>query len=286
MRDFPIPVVPFSHSSHDEAEQAEYMTMPQGMETFSMPGYQHEGDPEVLSGACAVLERLRNDMRQNTVYGCVHAELTGLQPQVVELINQCLGQGEVSILVAGPMRLRIQETVFAGIWREQQISEQGLLLRDSILACDVPPAVRQSAMLGAGEEIEIPEPRPGLMNAPAILNELLDKSRSHRAGQAAHVVNLSLLPVTTEDQEYLMEALGAGPVTMLSRGYGNCRITGTDLANVWWVQYFNSMDQIILSTIEVVDIPEAALAAAEDYADSTERLTEWLAVMREDLPDE
>lgn len=286
MREFPIPVVPFGPGSHDQAEQAEYLTMPDGMDTFSMPRYQHEADPEVLAAACAVLEQLRDDMLHNDVRGCVQIDLTGLQPEVIDLLNQCLGQGEVSILVSAPDILRIQETVFAGIWREQQLSGQGALLRDAIVACDVPPAARRSALHGAGETIAQPASRPGLMNAPAILSELQDKAQAYRPGEAAHVVNLSLLPVSTEDQEYLMEALGAGPVTMLSRGYGNCRITGTELANVWWVQYFNSMDQIILSTIEVVDIPEAALAAADDYTDSTERLTEWLAAMKEDLPGE
>jgi len=42
------------------------------------------------------------------------------------------------------------------------------------------------------------------------------------------------------------------------------------------VQYFNSMDQLILNTLEVVQVPEAALAAREDYEDSIERLKEWI----------
>jgi hydrogenase-1 operon protein HyaF len=43
------------------------------------------------------------------------------------------------------------------------------------------------------------------------------------------------------------------------------------------------MDQIILNTLEVVDVPEVAQAAAEDYADSIERLGEWLDAMREEV---
>jgi hydrogenase-1 operon protein HyaF len=41
------------------------------------------------------------------------------------------------------------------------------------------------------------------------------------------------------------------------------------------------MDQIILNTIEVVEVPEVALASKEDYEESAERLQEWLGVMRE-----
>jgi hydrogenase-1 operon protein HyaF len=46
------------------------------------------------------------------------------------------------------------------------------------------------------------------------------------------------------------------------------------------VQYFNSMQTLILNTIEVVDLPEVAQAAASDLADSRERLLElldWMA---------
>ena len=41
------------------------------------------------------------------------------------------------------------------------------------------------------------------------------------------------------------------------------------------------MNTLILDTIEVVDIPEAARAADEDYAESIERLGELLAWLRE-----
>jgi hydrogenase-1 operon protein HyaF len=42
------------------------------------------------------------------------------------------------------------------------------------------------------------------------------------------------------------------------------------------------MDQLILNTIEVVDVPEVALAAREDFEDSTARLAEWLETLLED----
>ena len=117
------------------------------------------------------------------------------------------------------------------------------------------------------------------MNAPALLNELRGASANWRPGDEAHIINLTLLPVTHEDLDYLARQLGGGPVTILSRGYGNCRITSTALPCTWWVQYFNSTDQLILDTIEVVDVPVVALAADEDLADSVERLREWLGTL-------
>jgi hydrogenase-1 operon protein HyaF len=278
MRDFPVPVVAFGVGSQPEEEAVDYLPLPHEMETFSLPVYNLEAEPEVLEAACAIIDNLRASMQTGNN---VSIELIGLPGKVVDLINQSLGHGEVSVLVREPSNLHIQETVFAGVWRVQEISDQGVLLRDALHACAIPPEVKQSALSGATGKVIAPPLRQGIMNAPAILNELLDRSGKHQAGQPAHVLNLSLLPMSPEDLEYLHDAFGTGTVSILSRGYGNCRITSTRLPNVWWVQYFNSMDSIILNTIEVVEVPEVALAADEDYQDSAERLSEWLAVMRE-----
>jgi hydrogenase-1 operon protein HyaF len=279
MRDFPIPVVAFGVGSQAEEEVVDYLPLPQEMTTFALPVYNLEADPEVLQAACAVIENLRDAMQSGKE---ARFELIGLPSQVVELINQSLGHGEVSVLVREPSNLHIQETVFAGVWRVQEISETGSLLRDTLHACFIPPEVQKSALSGVIGKITAPPLGQGIMNAPAILNELIERSSKHKAGQAAHVINLSLLPMSPEDLQYLFDAFGTGTVSILSRGYGNCRITSTGLANVWWVQYFNSMDVIILNTIEVVDIPEVALAAKEDFEESAERLGEWLGVMREE----
>jgi hydrogenase-1 operon protein HyaF len=100
-------------------------------------------------------------------------------------------------------------------------------------------------------------------------------------GDPAHVINLTLFPMTPEDHTVLAQALPVGPVAMISRGFGNCHVTSTGLADVWRVQYFNNMNTLILNTIEVVDVPEVVLAAAEDLADSRERLAELVDWMSE-----
>ena len=120
----------------------------------------------------------------------------------------------------------------------------------------------------------------GLQNAPAVLVELADKISAYRPGDPLHTVNLSLLPLTDGDVVEIGQRLGVGPVTILSRGYGNCRIGSTAKRNTWWIKYFNSQDALILNTIEIVDVPEVAQAAPEDIADSIERLDEILELYR------
>ncbi len=73
---------------------------------------------------------------------------------------------------------------------------------------------------------------------------------------------------------FLQETIGNGPIQLVSRGYGTCRVLATGIRNVWSVQFFNAMDTIILDTLEVGGVPTVALAADEDFEDSAERLKE------------
>ena len=283
MKAFPIPVVAVGPGSQPEEDEAlQYMPLPGSMMTFALPVLNDEADPALMAAACRIVEELRDDM-QAVPLGSAAIPSVALQEvdtDVVRLLNQTMGEGEVSITVRGSGQFRIQETVFAGVWRIHEFATDGRLIGDTIMACAIPPMVKQWALDGVSLECPIPEKTPGIMNALSVLAEILGKAKTFKAGDGAHVVNLTLLPMSPEDMNCLTMALGVGAVTILSRGYGNCRITSTMVPNVWWVQYFNSMDTLILNTIEVSDMPEVALASREDYEDSIERLGEWLHVMQ------
>jgi hydrogenase-1 operon protein HyaF len=113
-----------------------------------------------------------------------------------------------------------------------------------------------------------------------VLVELNEQAAAWRPGTPPHVINLTLLPQTEADLAHLDNTLGHGPISILSRGYGNCRISATRLANCWWVRHYNSDERLILNTLEVVDVPAAALAAQGDMEDSAERLAEILEAVR------
>jgi hydrogenase-1 operon protein HyaF len=263
--------------SQPEEEELFYLPKPGDMSVFRAPIPRPPASPEALAGARTLLEALVADMEAKAfgaeVAPCL--SLLGVDAAVVDEVNELLGQGEVSVLVKGSRTLRVQETAFPSVWRVQSLREDGSLERDDVEAGAMPKAVLD-AMATAPKSAEIKAEPAGLMNAPALVNELFAQSAQYQAGQSAHVINLTLLPVTPEDLQYMADCMGFGTISMLSRGYGNCRITATGLPHTWWVQYFNSMDQLILNTLEVVQVPEAALAAREDYEDSIERLKEWI----------
>lgn len=288
MKSIPIPVVALGPGSQPADESASFAALPK-LEPLGAPRPPEGAEPADLAAAAALVEALLAPMRlRNCGVGeQPRLQLAGLAPPVLEVLNQCLGQGEVSVVVrrganAEDARVRIQETGFAGLWRVRHYDAQGRLEHDVLEACDMPQAVRASVLRTCDEVFDPPALPDGLMNAPAVLGEIAQHVAAFDAESPPHVVNLTLLPMSPADLQALDGALGGGPVTILSRGFGNCRIESTAVHNVWRVRYFNNMDTVILDTIEICSIPEVALAAAEDIADSTERLAELVDWMKAD----
>lgn len=267
----------------EDGAELNYQPMPEGMATFAMPAIP---EPEQVSDLLAARDLLDEVQRALSDYRVgdlsPQFELDGLDAENLELVDQMLGEGEVSIVVSGQYRAQIQESVLAGLWRVRYLDESGKLVRDTLEVADIPRLVRQTTFSAAAGELTLPDaPLPdGVLNAPPLVAELDEKSKAFGPGVPPHVINLTLLPQTEQDLGFLDQLLGTGTVTILSRGYGNCRITSTGTCFVWWVQYFNSQDKNILNTLEVTDVPEVACAAQEDIVDSAQRLDEILEIYR------
>ncbi|QXP85155.1 hydrogenase expression/formation protein [Methylococcus sp. Mc7] len=260
---------------HDDPECA-YPPMPEAMATFTPPPL-HALSPDETGGGCAVLRTVIE--RLGSAPGIV--DLASCDPAGRRFVDEVLGEGEVLIRIAAPRdRLTIRESVFAGVWRVQHHVD-GELRRDDLETGPVPEAVYEWAeRLTADGPPRRPRVFPeGLMNAPALLTEIFDHSGDCPADRP-HVINLSLLPLTPEDSSFLIDTLGLAGLSILARGYGDCRVSLTRLPNVWWVQYFNSPGQLILNTLEITRLPAVVQAAPEDLEDSRERIAEALAQLK------
>lgn len=282
MKDFPIPVVGIGPGSQQEDETLEYMAMPQGMGTYKPPVLPEPEDIAARVGAHQALRAALVEL-QAVCEGSDNrsVDLNHLSEADRTLINQVLGEGEVSAIVKASaeadLELVIQESVFAGVWRVIQ-SVGGVVVSDFLELGAVPEILGITAAADVWDEVprwkgELP---PNVQNAPALLAEIEDQWRTWKVGQPPHVVNLTLLPMSDEDIGFLDHHLGTGRVLVLSRGYGNCRITNTCTPHCWRVVYYNSQDVVILNTVEVTTIPEVAIAAQEDLEDSYARLKEVL----------
>jgi hydrogenase-1 operon protein HyaF len=286
MKSFPVPIRMVGPGSHVEEEELQYLDMPRDMRTFSMPRVPEDEDTPALTAArdllAEVLARLERWTPANGAN--LRFDLRTVEPGALRVANEMLGDGEVSIQVNGARVLRIQESVFTGLWRAVELDGDGGLIGDWIEAGPLPEVVMEAARNGARAELPLVEIPAGAMNSPALLHELRAQMDGRRRGDPAHVLNLTLFPLTPEDHQVLERALPVGSVAIMSRGFGNCRITSTTARDIWRVQYFNSMNTLILNTIEVVDVPEVALAAEEDLADTRGRLAELIDWMSESCP--
>lgn len=155
--------------------------------------------------------------------------LDELDPANLDFVNQALGEGEVSVAYAGASSIRAQESVLAGVWRVQHFDSHDRVIRDTIELGEVPDIVRNATFSETGSDLDssCDSPDPAIQNAPALLVELAEKLADYRPGTEPHTINLTLLPLTEADVLLLGERLGVGPLTILSRGYGNCRIGST-----------------------------------------------------------
>jgi hydrogenase-1 operon protein HyaF len=273
-----LPAGPGSQPEEPDGAELDYLPMPRGMETYRPPRLPEPEEAAAFPAAFAALERLLEALKTWRIGASpVELDLAGLPAPDRETIDQTLGEGEVAVRIETHPDLRIVETRLAGVWRIRAPGTEDRPGIERLEVADIPALVRIAAFAGAAEGTdpgaELP---PGIMNAPAVLIELDAQARSWSPGDLPHVVNLTLLPQTPEDLAYLDQRLGRGPVAILSRGYGSCRIVSTGLTRCWWVQHFNADERLILNTLEVVDLPAAALAAQEDIDDSADRLREIL----------
>jgi len=207
------------------------------------------------------------------------ADISTLDDENRDLVNQILGDGDVNLKYTGTIKARVQESVLAGIWRTFYLDDEERVTRDLIEVSDAPylaslPVQASEAQRSTLTDANAPE---GVMNAMSILTEIDERRSRYVTGNPAHVINLTLLPLSEEDIDFLDQTLGRGPVYILSRGYGDCHIIATAIPNVWWVRYFNSMGKSILNSLEVVDVPSVVRAAPEDLEDSAERLDDILS---------
>lgn len=282
---FPIPVVatvgPGSQPVEADGADLNVLGMPDSMATFNMPILPEADEVRELTTAkrmlWQVLEKLDGYLRMGAETAL---DLSALDARNRALVDQTLGEGEVAIVFAN-QPVAIQESVLAGVWRLQRHNELGALVADALEVGAIPGAVARHAFAKAARRIDFntAELIDGLQNAPSLIAELNDAIARCGSSSKPHVINLSLLPHTPEDLLWLGERLGQGTVSVLSRGYGNCRVVSTGTKNVWWVQYFNSQDLLILNTLEVTEVPSVVQAAREDLEDSRERLREILAVI-------
>lgn len=283
----PLPIVRGATAAPPPSEAASQLRMPLDMTTYRAPILPEPAELVQRTAALAYLRDLHAALLRLARGGAAESlSLAELPADDLRLVEQVLGEGEVSAVVrpsgAASGMLHVQETALTGVFRVALATSSGVR-SDRLEVTTLPSVLLEHAARDGqvrGTELSARAQPDGLMNAPALLCELRACwRRGVDAAPVPHVLNLSLLPLSAADAKLLDAELGTGTVTILSRGYGNCRISSTERPGTWRVTYYNSEDALILDTLEVSRVPEVACAAQQDLAESAVRLAElraWL----------
>jgi hydrogenase-1 operon protein HyaF len=274
IRQIPVRVIgPGSQSPGEGGQSPSFIDMPGDMWSYKPPSIPEPTAVADLVGAREAMYWLQRALEtyQDTAKP-QFADLTALDDEERDLVNQILGEGEVAITMAGTVAARTQEATLAGVWRTMYVDADDRIIFDLLEVADAPHVVRLPEAEPREIDIQPADVPAEVMNALPILVELEFHCSKYESTQAAHAINLTLLPLSDADLVFLDEKLGRGAVDTLSRAYGKCQVISTQVPNVWWVRFYNSMGTLILNTLEVVDVPAVICAAPEDLQDSATRL--------------
>ena len=278
LKDIPVRVVGPGSQPGAEADAPSFIDMPRDMTHYDAPSMPNPDAVNHLSGAREAmiwLGHALNCYSKDAAYP--RANLNALDDENRELVNQILGEGEISVSYAGDPPASVQESVLAGVWRTLYFDDDRNVAIDMLEVGAVPSLVLAPVQGSHNVDTTPADLDADVANAMPLLFELEDRCKRFKKSGTTYSINLTLLPLSQDELEFLDTRLGRGPVDVLSRAYGKCEVINTLVPNLWWVRYFNSMGTLILNSLEVTAVPDVVVAAPEDLADSAERLTEILA---------
>lgn len=278
IKDIPVRVIGPGSQPGAASDAPSYIDMPSDMDKYDAPLMPEPDDVQHLVGAREAMSWLGNALADyERKPDAQLANLNQLDEESRELVNQILGEGEVSITCDGMIKAKVQESVLAGVWRTLYFDDDERVAMDLLEVAAVPHIAFTQDDKMRPVNIAVSSATEDVPNALPILVELADRRTKFDRDGTTHSINLTLLPLSQEEIEFLDARLGRGPVDMLSRAYGKCQVISTLTPNVWWVRYYNSMGSLILNSLEVTSMPQVVAAASEDLADSATRLREILA---------
>jgi hydrogenase-1 operon protein HyaF len=116
-------------------------------------------------------------------------------------------------------------------------------------------------------------PSPGLSgNAPVLLREITEYVRQLLATGESTAIDLSAMPLTPADLEWLRETLGPGEIVVTLNAEGESTLSETACPGVWWVTHRNEKGAVSSEFIEVAFVPELVKAHPEDIKIGLEHL--------------
>ncbi len=121
--------------------------------------------------------------------------------------------------------------------------------------------------------ITAPPGEPGLTgNAPPLLRELAEQVKRLLDTGEPSAIDLSALPLTPADLDWLHDKLGSGEIAVTLQANGESTLNETACPGIWWVTHRNEQGAVTSQFVEVAFVPELVKAHPQDVAIGLETL--------------
>lgn len=114
-------------------------------------------------------------------------------------------------------------------------------------------------------------------NAPPLLREVLERVRRLLDSGETASIDLSALPLTPADLDWLHEKLGRGEVAITLDAFGESSLDETACPGVWWVTHRNARGAVVAQFLEAAFVPELVKAQPQDVQTGYESLASLIS---------
>ena len=114
-------------------------------------------------------------------------------------------------------------------------------------------------------------------NAPPLLREISELLRRLLESGETAAIDLSALPLTPADLDWLQDRLGQGEIAITLQASGESTLNETACPGVWWVTHRNENGAVASQFIEIAFVPDLVKAHPQDVEWGRERLELLLA---------
>lgn len=113
--------------------------------------------------------------------------------------------------------------------------------------------------------VRVMAPDSGLSgNAWPLMMEIAEMVRTLMDSGETAAIDLSALPLTQADKEWLKERLGSGQIHVTLEAEGQSNLDETACPGVWWITHRDTRDRVIAEFIEVTLVPDLVKAHPAD----------------------
>ncbi|MEL6301502.1 MAG: hydrogenase expression/formation C-terminal domain-containing protein [Pseudomonadota bacterium] len=271
-----IAIEPRSQEAEDDADLSGFDQDSSRVRRSDRPANRLTGDSDELGVALQTLSVVHDALeRYEPGTPVVSLPVDHLDSRNLDWLDRVLGTSGISISYDGAANARIQESVFAGVWRVRHYDDDGRVNADIVEVAPLPKLIARAVFTKAAAQFALASLKTLPVALKRILSELHEALICYAERGVTHVMNLT---DTEESHLELMQALfGLGPAVIESRGSGNCRITSTNIRGLWWVQFFNTQGEMIVNSLEVATVPSLVSAEPDDLSESADSLRNLLA---------